>query len=91
MLISCLRDQKILAEKAQKYLVLCGKEVKLFKERNTFQKIKETLSENLGFAENCNFIRADSNSDILECSCSKRFIPMTTQTSYKILLENYVC
>ena len=62
----------MLVEKVKGFPVVYDKKVKGFKEKDAVQNAWEKVAESLEFAENGNFIRASSNWEYFEDSCSEK-------------------
>ena len=64
--------------------------VKGFKEKDAVENAWEKVAESLDFAENANFIRASSNWEYFEDSCSEQIGALfCVQNSYKILANQF--
>ena len=70
--------------------VLYDKRVKGFNEKNAVQNAWEKVAKSLNFAENGNFIRASSNWEYFEDSCSEKIGSLfCVRNSYKILADPF--
>ena len=79
---SCRRSEKL--------PVLYDKRVKDFKEKDVIQNTWEKVAESFEFPENGNFIRASSNFEYFEDSCSeKNGALFCVRNSYKILANQF--
>ena len=80
----------MLPEKMEGFPVLYDKRVKDFKEKDSVQNAWEKVAESLDFAENSNFIRASSNREYFEDSCSKKIGALfCVRNSYNILANQF--
>ena len=68
----CLQEEEMLAEEVERFPALYDKRVKGFEEKDAFQNAWKKVTESLEFAENGNFIRASSNLEYFEDSCSEK-------------------
>ena len=68
----CLQEEEMLPEKMEGFPVLYDKRVRGFKEKDSVKNAWEKVAESLNFTENSNFIRASSNREYFEDSCSKK-------------------
>ena len=70
--------------------VLYDKRVRGFKEKDSVQNAWEIVAESLDFTENGNFIRASSNWEYFEDSCTERIGALfCVRNSYKILANQF--
>ena len=87
MVMLCLQEEEMFAEKVKDFPVLYDKRVKGFKEKDAVQNTWEKVAESL---ENGNFIRASSNSEYFEDSCSEKIGALfCVQNSCKILANQF--
>ena len=87
----CLQEEEMLPEKMEGFPVLYDKRVRGFKEKDSVQNAWEIVAESLDFTENGNFIRASSNWEYFEDSCSKKIGALfCVRNSYKILATNSI-
>ena len=85
-----LQEEEMLAEKVKDFPVLYHKIVKGFKEEDADQNTWEKVAESLCFAESGNFIRASSNWEYFEDSCSEKIgVLSCVRNSYKILANQF--
>ena len=74
----------------QGFPVLYDKRVKGFKEKDTVQNTWEKVAKSLHFEENGNFIRASSNLEYFEDTCSKKIDALfCARNTYKILANQF--
>ena len=86
----CLQEEEMLAEKVKGFPVLHDKRVQDFKETDTVQNAWRKLANSLDFPENCNLIRAKSNWEYFEDSCSEKIGALFyVRNSYKILANQF--
>ena len=86
----CLQEEEMLPEKMDGFSVLYDKRIRGFKEKNSVQNAWEKVAKNLDFTENGNFIRASSNWEYIEDSCSKKIGALfCVRSSYKILANQF--
>ena len=75
---------------AKGFPVFYDKRVEDFKEKDSIQNARGKLTERLDFAENSNFIRASSNCEYFEDSCSeKNDVLFCVRISDKILANQF--
>ena len=85
-----LQEEEMLLEKVKGFPVLYDKRVRGFKEKDSVQNAWEIVAESLDFTENGNFIRASSNWEYFEDSCSEQIGALSSvQNSYKILANQF--
>ena len=87
----CLQEEEMLAEKVQEAFQFCKiNKLKVFKEKDSIQNTREKSAESLDFAENGNFIKASSNWEYFEDSCSEKIDALfRVRISYKILANQF--
>ena len=86
----CLQEEEMLPEKMEGFPVLYDKRVRGFKEKDSVKNAWEKVAESLNFTENSNFIRASSNREYFEDSCSKKIGALfCVRNSYKILANQF--
>ena len=82
----CTTRRIALQKKKWKAFQFCMIRVKDFKEKDAVENAWEKVAERLDFAENANFIRASSNWEYFQDSCSEQIGALfCVQNSYKIL------
>ena len=86
----CLQEEEMFPEKMEGFPILNDKRVTGFKEKDSVQNTWEKVAASLDFTENGNFIRATSNWEYFEGSCSKKIGALfCVRNSYKILASQF--
>ena len=68
----CLQEQEMLVEKVKGFPDLYDKRVKGFKQKDAVKNAWQKVAESSDFEENDSFVRASSNWEYFEGSCSER-------------------